>query len=88
MGLIRPRKSRLQGDLFHNAKIHTLIGKTEIKVRLSTDSNISSQNNNNNNNNIIKDLEGHILDNSYQDYILDLGDDIYLHEESECEEIN
>ena len=44
--------------------------------------------NNNNNNNIIKDLEGHILDNSYQDYILDLGDDIYLHEESECEEIN
>ena len=40
------------------------------------------------NNNILKDLEGQILDNSYQDYILDLGDEIYLHEKSECEEIN
>ena len=42
----------------------------------------------NNNNYIIKDLERQILDNSYQDYILDLGDDIYLHEQSESEEIN
>ena len=43
---------------------------------------------NNFNSNIIKDLEGQILDNSYQDYILDLGEDIYLHEQSEAEEIN
>jgi len=41
----------------------------------------------NKNNYIIKDLERQILDNSYQDYILDLGDDIYLHEQSESEEI-
>ena len=40
------------------------------------------------NNGMIKDLEGQILDNSYQDYILDIGDDIYLHEESECEDMN
>ena len=39
------------------------------------------------NKNYIKDLEGQILDNSYQDYILDLGDDIYMHELSESEEI-
>ena len=39
------------------------------------------------NKNYIKDLEGKILDNSYQDYILDLGDDIYMHELSESEEI-
>ena len=38
--------------------------------------------------NKIKDLEGQILDNSYQDYILDIGDDIYLHEQSEGEELN
>ena len=42
----------------------------------------------NNNNYIIKDLERQILDNSYQDYILDLGDEIYLHEQSESDEIN
>ena len=36
----------------------------------------------------IKDLEGQIMDNSYQDYILDIGDDIYLHEQSEGEELN
>ena len=42
----------------------------------------------NNNNYIIKDLEGQILDNSYQDFILDLGDEIYLHEQSESEEVN
>ena len=39
-------------------------------------------------NGMVKDLEGQILDNSYQDYILDIGDDIYLHEESECEDLN
>jgi hypothetical protein len=42
----------------------------------------------NNNNYIIKDLERQILDSSYQDYILDLGDEIYLHEQSESDEIN
>ena len=42
----------------------------------------------NNNNYRIKDLERQILDNSYQDYILDLGDEIYLHEQSESDEIN
>jgi hypothetical protein len=35
----------------------------------------------------IKDIETPILDNSYQDYILDLGDDIYLHEQSEVDEV-
>ena len=35
----------------------------------------------------IKDIETPILDNSYQDYILDLGDNIYLHEQSEYEEV-
>ena len=42
------------------------------------------------NNNFMKDLEGQILDNSYQDFILDLGEKIYLHEQSEKEneEIN
>ena len=42
----------------------------------------------NKNNGMVKDFEAQILDNSYQDYILDLGDDIYLHEESICEEGN
>ena len=37
--------------------------------------------------NQMKDLEFQILDNSYQDFILDLGDDIYLHEASESEEV-
>jgi hypothetical protein len=37
--------------------------------------------------NPIKDIETPILDDSYQDYILDLGDDIYLHEQSEIEEV-
>ena len=37
--------------------------------------------------NPIKDIETPILDISYQDYILDLGDDIYLHEQSEIEEV-
>ena len=41
----------------------------------------------NKNINQIKDIETPILDNSYQDYILDLGDDIYLHEQSEIEEV-
>ena len=35
----------------------------------------------------MKDLEFQILDNSYQDFILDLGDELYLHEQSESEEI-
>ena len=41
-----------------------------------------------NNKNIkpIKEIETPNLDNSYQDYILDLGDEIYLHEQSEIEE--
>ena len=42
----------------------------------------------NNKLNQIKDLEGQIIDNSYQDYILDIGDDIYLHEQNEGEELN
>ena len=42
----------------------------------------------NNKLNKIKDLDLQIFDNSYQDYILDLGDDIYLHEQSEGEELN
>ena len=41
------------------------------------------------NTNILKDIESQnqIFDNSYQDYVLDLGDEIYLHEENESEEI-
>ena len=41
----------------------------------------------NKNKNYIKDLEGQIVDNSYQDYILDLGDELYIHELSESGEI-
>ena len=34
-----------------------------------------------------KSIDCPIYDNSYQDYILDLGDELYLHEQSESEEI-
>ena len=39
------------------------------------------------NNNLKNKIKSNILDSSYIDYILDLGDDIYLHEQSEYEEI-
>ena len=39
------------------------------------------------NNNLKNNMNFQILDTSYQDYILDLGEDIYLHEQSESEEL-
>ena len=36
---------------------------------------------------IINGMDIPLLDSSYRDYILDLGDEIYLYEESESEEI-
>ena len=41
-----------------------------------------------NNDNFVKDLECQIIDKSYQDYVLDLGEDIYIHEQSASEEVS
>ena len=53
------------------------ISKKEEKINLNIDNKYKKNS-----------LKNNICDNSYQDYIIDLGDDVYIYEQSESEEQN
>ena len=68
-------------------KNYTNIDIEHLEDNISDNDNDNEKEKINANNNLKNKIKSNILDSSYIDYILDLGDDIYLHEQSEYEEI-
>ena len=62
--------------------------KTDVEVFGEKNSCISGYEDNNINNIIFNGNDNYIIDELYQDYVLDLGNDIYIHSEIESEKPN